>query len=172
MVELAVVAAILCVLVVIGFGSFAGASERAHGRAVEIELRTGLEAALVLAQEAGGRFVVDDLPITPAQLQAEEPALVFADVGARDVIGVSVAGDARTIRLDQLDDAGTRHTLVAESGLGVRFCTGGEPADCHVEVVDEAEAPSTTVTTATTVAPSAPGNSGNTPAAERRQNGR
>ena len=161
-------------LITIGLATFAGASEKAHGRAVEVELRTALEAALLVAQESGGRFVVDDQPIGPADLHAEEPALAFADAGQREVIGVSVSVDARTIRLDQLDDGGTRHTLVAESGRGMRFCAGVEPTACALEVAEVAEQTPDPVPTT----PTAPGNSGGrrqdgtTPANDNRQNRR
>jgi hypothetical protein len=165
---------VIGLLMTIGLATFAGASEKAHGRAAEVELRTALEAALLLAQESRGRFVVDDQPISPEDLHAEEPALAFADIGQRRVIGVSVSADATTIRLDQLDDGGTRHTLVAEIGRGFRFCAGVEPAMCALEV-DEIAEPSPEPTTVTTTAPGNSGDhrqDGTTPANDNRQNGR
>ena len=172
------VAAVIGLLMTIGLATFAGASEKAHGRAVEVELRTALEAALLVAQESGGRFVVDEQPISPEDLHAEEPGLAFADVGERKVIGVSVSVDARTIRLDQLDDGGTRHTLVAESGRGMRFCADVEPAACALEVDEPDEVEAVTQHPEPTVTTAAPGNSGGrrqdggTPASDNRQNGR
>ena len=184
LVELSVVGAVISVLVSLGFGSFVGASDKAHGRAVEVELRTALEGALVLAQEAGGRFVVEDRPIGPDDLHAAEPVFAFADVGGHDVIGVSIDDDGATIRLDEVDDSGVRHTLVAESGRGVRLCAGGEPIDCVLEepasttssssssTTTSSSTSTSTTLTPTTVAATAPGNSGSTAAAGHRQNGR
>jgi len=178
LVELSVVGAVIGLLLSFGIGTFTGASGKAQERAVQHDLRTGLDAALILALDGGGRFVVGERPVGPADLHEVEPALTFADSGDRDVIGVSVTDDEMTIRLDELDDRGRRHTLVAVSGSGMRFCVDVEPEDCAFTVPT-----STTETTETTVGASSGGGGGNgggsngrqdgtTPAADRRQNGR
>ena len=184
MVEVMVVTAVIGLLSSLGLATFAGASDRAQGRAVEVELRTALDAALVLAIEGGGRFVVDDAPIGPLDLAAEEPALAFAGDGTAEAIGIEVSSDASTIWLDKVDGGGTRRTLVAVSGRGLRFCTVEVPSDCALEddVAVVEDTPASTVTTATTVASSSGGGGngnggagrqdGGTPASDVRQNRR
>ena len=174
MVELAAVAAIIGVLAAIAMAMFSNATAVANNRAVEAELRSAVTPALVLAGEAGGRFLVDDRPLEPSDLQAEEPNLTFANDGSKIAIGVHLSEDANALRLDKLDRSGTRHTVLAVLGQGLRFCSGGEPADCTWDVPSESSASSTTTITATPKGASSSSSGrqdGGTPASDHRNNG-
>ncbi|HUF32381.1 MAG TPA: prepilin-type N-terminal cleavage/methylation domain-containing protein [Acidimicrobiales bacterium] len=133
LVEVAVVLTIIGIILAIAIPTFLSASGRAAQRAVEVDLRTALTSALVLAQESSS-FTVGDRPIEAADLAEMEPALAFGDVATTEVIGVATDDDDLTLRLDKLNAAGERVTLVAVIGRGVRLCVGDDTCEAD-EVV-------------------------------------
>ena len=130
LIELIMVVTVIGILLAIAVPTFASAGDRAGRRAAEADLHTAATAALILSTEAGGTFLVDDTPISAADLHAEEPALEFDTVATVDTIGVDVDADGETLLLSTYDRRGNLLQLLVDAGRNLVS---------EVEEVDESD---------------------------------
>lgn len=125
LVELMVVVLIIGVLLAVGIPTFVGAQQRSGNRAAQADLRNGVTAAKVVANDGDGSMV----DVTPATLAAEEGSITFATAGSGAAVGVvkstgdSPAGSTAVLLYTEAA-SGTWFGVVTTERGAISYCSG------------------------------------------------
>lgn len=124
MIVLGVVVALMILVPII-----VGGEAREQDNEAKASLRTALAAARAIAERSGGEYAVDadGTPIAPTDLATEDGSLEFSVQGSKNVIGVYVENENRSITLFTQSESGKWFGIVGFVDGEPQYCSSSGP---------------------------------------------